>query len=83
MWSFERLGTEKDLSYLKGADYPGILPYSRSKTMFGRELDQEEKSVRGTLVTGLTTSDTMLLDIFEGDVSHGLSRIGVQAYSLA
>lgn len=33
-----------------------------------RELNQEERSVRGTLVTGLTELDIRVLDIFEGSV---------------
>ena len=33
-----------------------------------RELDQEERSVRGILVTGLTEADVGALDIFEGNV---------------
>ena len=45
-----------------------------------RELDQEERSVRGILVTGLTESDIAALDIFEGNVRyflfyHKLSKI--------
>jgi hypothetical protein len=36
--------------------------------MFGRDLNTEENSVRGTLVTGLTKRDIDLLDVFEGDV---------------
>ncbi|KAF8806978.1 hypothetical protein BYT27DRAFT_7140509 [Phlegmacium glaucopus] len=52
---------------VKYADYPGIIPYTRGKALFkDRELDQEERSVRGTLVTGLTESDIRALDIFEG-----------------
>ncbi|KAK7696263.1 hypothetical protein QCA50_000916 [Cerrena zonata] len=53
---------------VKNADYPGVLPFSRSVTLFqGRELTPDEKSVRGTLVSGLSESDVALLDIFEGD----------------
>jgi hypothetical protein len=37
--------------------------------MFNRKLSPEEKSVRGSLVTGLSESDMRLLDIYEGDVS--------------
>jgi hypothetical protein len=36
--------------------------------MFGRDLNTEENSVRGTLVTGLTKRDIDLLDVFEGGV---------------
>ncbi|KAI9511123.1 hypothetical protein F5148DRAFT_1274448 [Russula earlei] len=53
---------------IKMADYPAILPYERSKTtLLGRELTAEERSVRGTLVAGLTARDVMYLDVFEGD----------------
>ncbi|TFK40393.1 hypothetical protein BDQ12DRAFT_648908 [Crucibulum laeve] len=48
------------------ADYPGIVPYSKGKALFDRELSQEERSVRGTLVTGLTHHDMRLLNLFEG-----------------
>ena len=37
--------------------------------MFNRDLDSDEKSVRGSLVTGLSEEDVRLLDIFEGNVS--------------
>jgi hypothetical protein len=57
------------------ADYPGILPYEESKTMFKGELEPEERSVRGTLVTGLTDADMVLLDIFEGNVRRPLELI--------
>jgi hypothetical protein len=36
--------------------------------MFNRKLTPEEKSVRGSLVTGLNESDMRLLDVYEGDV---------------
>jgi hypothetical protein len=52
---------------VKLEDYPGILPYSRSKLLLGRDLDAEERCVRGTLVVGLSNSDLDALDVFEGD----------------
>jgi hypothetical protein len=51
------------------ADYPGLLPLVKGKELFDRELTQEEGSVRGTLVKGLTAEDMKYLDYFEGDVS--------------
>ena len=45
--------------------------------MFNRKLSPEEKSVRGSLVTGLSESDVMLLDIYEGDV-----RLSIETLSL-
>ncbi|KAN0093176.1 hypothetical protein V8E55_003960 [Tylopilus felleus] len=52
---------------IHGADYPGIVPYSQSQAMFSRDLAPEERSVRGSLVVGLSERDMRLLDIFEGD----------------
>ena len=51
------------------ADYPGIIPYTRGKTLFKDcKFTKEERSVRGILVTGLTEADMAALDIFEGTV---------------
>ena len=52
----------------QNAEYPGIVPYERGRQLFDRDLEQEERSVRGTLVRGLTLTDIGHLDIFEGDV---------------
>ncbi|PPR00792.1 hypothetical protein CVT24_000757 [Panaeolus cyanescens] len=52
---------------VKGADYPGLIPYSKGKTLFDHPLTTEEKSVRGTVVKGLTEADLEALDRFEGD----------------
>ena len=52
----------------QGCDYPAIVPYESAKYIFERELTQDERSVRGTVVSGLTAEDIRLLDIFEGDV---------------
>lgn len=37
--------------------------------MFDRDLELDERSVRGSLVVGLSDKDMRLLDVFEGDVS--------------
>jgi len=58
------------------ADYPGILPYRKSQALFGRELEVEERCVRGTLVVGLSASDLDLLDVFEGN-EYKRERVGV------
>jgi len=52
---------------VKYAQYPGIVPYTKSEKLFKRELNREDKSVRGMLVTGLTKKDMARLDNFEGD----------------
>ncbi|KAK0236023.1 hypothetical protein EDD85DRAFT_839003 [Armillaria nabsnona] len=51
---------------VKSEEYPGVIPFSRGQALFDRELTQEEKCVRGTLVHGLTNMDILLLDAFEG-----------------
>ncbi|KAG1729660.1 uncharacterized protein EDB91DRAFT_1159188 [Suillus paluster] len=65
---------------VKDEDYPAILPYSQSRTMFDHDLDFEEKSVRGSLVTGLSEEDIRLLDVFEG---NQYTREVVSVYPLA
>ncbi|KAL1949438.1 hypothetical protein VTO73DRAFT_8319 [Trametes versicolor] len=53
------------------ADYPAVIPYSKSRSLFldsGRgELSPEERTVRGTFVQGLNDRDVALLDLFEGN----------------
>ncbi|TFK20281.1 hypothetical protein FA15DRAFT_673599 [Coprinopsis marcescibilis] len=65
---------------VKDVDYPGIIPESKGKTLFSRELSQDERSVRGTLVMGLTESDIEFLDYFEGDE---YKRVEVDIHPLA
>ncbi|KAI0951314.1 hypothetical protein AcW1_008384 [Taiwanofungus camphoratus] len=55
---------------VKHADYPAVLPYDKSCGLFTdheRELTPEERTVRGTLVTGLSATDIEFLDVFEGN----------------
>ncbi|KAI0661652.1 hypothetical protein C8Q70DRAFT_966296 [Cubamyces menziesii] len=56
---------------IRHADYPAVLPYAKSRTLFidsGRgDLPPEERTVRGTLVRGLSNEDIARLDLFEGD----------------
>ncbi|KAG6817680.1 hypothetical protein H0H87_005439 [Tephrocybe sp. NHM501043] len=51
---------------LQKAEYPGMIPYEQSRILVKRELSPEERSVRGTLVTGLSDKDLQFLDDFEG-----------------
>ncbi|KAF8071906.1 hypothetical protein FPV67DRAFT_1483122 [Lyophyllum atratum] len=51
---------------VKRAEYPGLIPYEQGRILCKRELEYEEKTVRGTLVTGLSRKDIKLLDAFEG-----------------
>jgi len=60
--------------YKQGCDYPAIVPYEKGKTLFDRQLTQDERSVRGTVVMGLTEEDIRLLDVFEGDVRRKLFK---------
>ncbi|KAI0327843.1 hypothetical protein GY45DRAFT_1282989 [Cubamyces sp. BRFM 1775] len=68
---------------IRHADYPAVLPYSKSRTLFidsGREdLPPEERTVRGTFVRGLSNEDIALLDLFEGDE---YTREGVAVHPL-
>ena len=50
-------------------DFPGIISYEAGKELLfdGKELSRDEKSVRGTFVTGLSESDILFLDRFEGE----------------
>ncbi|KAF8825153.1 hypothetical protein HHX47_DHR7000288 [Lentinula edodes] len=60
------------------ADYPGVVPYRKGQTLFTRELTHEERCVRGTMVTGLTSQDMTCLDYFEGN-----PLIDIPAYDVA
>ncbi|RPD61226.1 hypothetical protein L226DRAFT_560363 [Lentinus tigrinus ALCF2SS1-7] len=56
---------------IKHADYPAVIPYTKSKELFASaghaDLSPEERTVRGTFVQGLNDQDIHLLDLFEGD----------------
>ncbi|KAF4614155.1 hypothetical protein D9613_007797 [Agrocybe pediades] len=64
---------------VKYNDYPGVVSIEKGAGLFERPLTQEERSVRGTVVTGLTDSDMTALDNFEGDE---YIRRKVQVHSL-
>lgn len=53
-------------------DYPGVLPYAKSRQLIGRELTQDERSVRGVVVKGITKKEIKLLDDFEGMVNSSI-----------
>ncbi|KAI0777106.1 hypothetical protein BC629DRAFT_632620 [Irpex lacteus] len=66
---------------IKNADYPGVIPYYKTRQLLeknGRnpDLPPDERTVRGTLITGLSKNDVALLDIFEGD-EYARDRIAV------
>jgi len=52
---------------IKDCDYPGVVPYAKSRELFKRNLTENERRVRGNLVVGLSASDIACLDVFEGD----------------
>ncbi|KAH7873728.1 uncharacterized protein C8R40DRAFT_1048611 [Lentinula edodes] len=64
---------------VKYADYPGVVPYRKGQTLFTRELTHEERCVRGTMVTGLTSQDMTCLDYFEG---NEYSRCSIEIHPL-
>ncbi|EMD33338.1 hypothetical protein CERSUDRAFT_76586 [Gelatoporia subvermispora B] len=51
---------------LLNEECPAMLPYKKSRMLFSKELKARQRTVRGTLVKGLTDSDMVLLDRFEG-----------------
>lgn len=55
--------------HVQGEDYPAVVPLASGKQLIGQDLTDDQASVQGTLVTGLTDSDLDLLDQFEGSVS--------------
>ena len=65
----------RGLNLVQFCDYPGVLPYERSKHLFDHELSEDERSVRGNVVVGLSDRDVELLDVFEGNVSFGCSGL--------
>ncbi|KAI0671654.1 hypothetical protein C8Q78DRAFT_1030218 [Trametes maxima] len=56
---------------IRNADYPAVIPYTRSSALFQstgqNDLAAEDRTVRGTFVQGLNDRDISLLDLFEGD----------------
>ncbi|KAL8279230.1 hypothetical protein RQP46_008267 [Phenoliferia psychrophenolica] len=53
--------------HVAGCDYPAVVSAPAGSAILGRALSQDEGSVRGSLVTGLTPEDVAFLDEFEGD----------------
>lgn len=58
-------------------DYPGIIPYAKSKQLMGRELTPDERSVRGVVVNGLTEAEIQVLHDFEGMVTTFYSLVTI------
>ncbi|KPV73184.1 uncharacterized protein RHOBADRAFT_38805 [Rhodotorula graminis WP1] len=54
--------------HVDGEDYPAVVRAQDGARVLGRALTDDEASVRGVLVQGLTADDVALLDEFEGDV---------------
>lgn len=52
---------------LLDADYPAVVPVSTAKSIMARTLTSEESEVHGRLITGLTPTDILRLDQFEGE----------------
>jgi len=66
---------------VEGRGFPGLLPYSESKSMIGIELGPQERSVHGLLVLGLKESEMDALDEFE-DVGVSYKRENVSVRPL-
>ena len=61
--------------HIKHVDYPAIVPAGDGERIMGRKLTEDEATVRGRLVTGLSAQDIRALDIFEGDVRSAIERL--------
>ncbi|KAF8311718.1 PLP-dependent transferase [Clavulina sp. PMI_390] len=51
---------------VKGMDYPGVVPYAKSREIMDRDLTPDERSVRGVVVQGLSKTAVQRLHDFEG-----------------
>lgn len=48
--------------------------------MLDHDLEPEGRSVRGSLVLGLSKADVGCLDVFEGDVGASFSTLGLTTH---
>ncbi|KAG8889953.1 hypothetical protein FRB99_003929, partial [Tulasnella sp. 403] len=54
--------------HVKDHDYPAVVPIHVGQELSeGKDLTDDDKTVRGVLVKGLSARDIELLDVFEGD----------------
>ncbi|CAE6475772.1 unnamed protein product [Rhizoctonia solani] len=65
--------------HVRGCDYPAIVPDNVGTVLLKRELNRNEKCVRGVIISGLRPEDVACLDIFEGDEYN---RIELEAHPL-
>ncbi|KAL5634711.1 hypothetical protein ACGC1H_002676 [Rhizoctonia solani] len=65
--------------HVRSCDYPAIVPYNVGAVLLNRELNRDERCVRGVIVSGLRPEDVACLDIFEGDEYN---RITVEAHPI-
>ncbi|KAF8604139.1 PLP-dependent transferase [Ceratobasidium sp. AG-I] len=65
--------------HVRGCDYPAIVPYNVGSTLLKRELEREDRCVRGVIISGLTPQDVAHLDVFEGDEYN---RVAIEAHPI-
>ncbi|KEP51178.1 aminotransferase [Rhizoctonia solani 123E] len=65
--------------HVRSCDYPAIVPYNVGAVLLNRELNRDERCVRGVIISGLRPEDVACLDIFEGDEYN---RITVEAHPI-
>ncbi|CAE6528091.1 unnamed protein product [Rhizoctonia solani] len=53
--------------HVRNCDYPAIVPDNVGAVLLKRELNRDEKCVRGVIISGLRPEEVACLDIFEGD----------------
>ncbi|CAE7095508.1 unnamed protein product [Rhizoctonia solani] len=65
--------------HVRNCDYPAIVPYNVGTVLLKRELNRDERCVRGVIISGLRREDVACLDIFEGDEYN---RIQAEAHPI-
>ncbi|CCO29651.1 putative aminotransferase C660.12c [Rhizoctonia solani AG-1 IB] len=65
--------------HVRSCDYPAIVPYNVGTVLLKRELNRDEKCVRGVIISGLRPEDIACLDVFEGDEYN---RVRVDAHPI-
>ncbi|KAF8753271.1 PLP-dependent transferase [Rhizoctonia solani] len=65
--------------HVRNCDYPAIVPYNVGAVLLKRELNRDEKCVRGVIISGLRPEDVACLDVFEGDEYN---RVRVEAHPI-
>ncbi|KAG8887351.1 hypothetical protein FRB98_000220 [Tulasnella sp. 332] len=70
--------------HVQHCDYPAVVSYDVGQKVMGEKaISDDEKTVRGVVVRGLTAQDIALLDVFEGDEyrRESISAVSISPWS--